>query len=159
MAVAVVRIDTGKTHGWQVRIGPSVGYRSKLFSDSIYKGTRKAKAAAMAWIEEQGLEYRPDRHGPRGITIRSNTSGVTGVYRTVYRRNGREYPCWAAHYSVGPDGKRTHRAKRFYFGRSRSEPEAFELAVSFRRGWEDAYRSGGSQAIRRFFKEWAKTKR
>jgi len=41
---AVVRIDTGGTHGYQARIGGSVGYESKLFSDKKWGGKRKAKA-------------------------------------------------------------------------------------------------------------------
>ncbi|MFP4115069.1 MAG: hypothetical protein ACOC2Y_09485 [Spirochaetota bacterium] len=151
---AVVRIDTGGTHGYQARIGGSVGYESKLFSDKKWGGKRKAKAAAIAWLEERGDRYAPRRFGPKkGIQV-NNMSGTPGVHQSQLTRNGNVSRYWAAHYSIGPNGRRTHRSKRFYFGTKRTEDEARALAVEFRTGWVDAFEQDGVNGVKRFFKEW-----
>jgi len=94
----------------------------------------------------------PDR------TCRANTSGRTGVYRGEHTRqlaNGvQQVRYYAASYTIGPDGRRTKRSKKFYFGTERTEDEALDLAIEFREGWEDAYLSGGATAVKRFFKSW-----
>lgn len=151
---AVVRIDTGGTHGYQARIGGSVGYESKLFSDKKWGGKRKAKAAAIAWLEERGDRYAPRRFGPKkGIQV-NNMSGTPGVHQSQLTRNGNVSRYWAAHYSIGPNGKRTHRSKRFYFGTKRTEDEARALAEEFRTGWVAAFEKNGVDGVKQFFKEW-----
>lgn len=151
---AVVRIDTGGTHGYQARIGGSVGYESKLFSDKKWGGKRKAKAAAIAWLEERGDRYAPRRFGPKkGIQV-NNVSGTPGVHQSQLTRNGNVSRYWAAHYSIGPNGKRTHRSKRFYFGVKRTEEEARALAEEFRTGWVQAFEENGIDGVKKFFKEW-----
>lgn len=152
---AVVRIDTGGTHGYQARIGGSVGYESKLFSDKKWGGKRKAKTAAIAWLEERGDRYAPRRFGPKkGIQI-NNMSGTPGVHQSQLTRNGNVSRYWAAHYSIGPNGKRTHRSKRFYFGAKRTEEEARALADEFRTSWVAAFEHDGVDGVKRFFREWA----
>ena len=151
---AVVRIDTGGTHGYQARIGGSVGYESKLFSDKKWGGKRKAKAAAIEWLEERGDRYAPRRFGPKkGIQV-NNVSGTPGVHQSQLTRNGNVSRYWAAHYSIGPNGRRTHRSKRFYFGTKRTEEEARSLAEEFRTGWVNAFESDGTNGVKAFFKEW-----
>ena len=151
---AVVRIDTGGTHGYQARIGGSVGYESKLFSDKKWGGKRKAKAAAIEWLEERGDRYAPRRFGPKkGIQV-NNVSGTPGVHQSQLTRNGNVSRYWAAHYSIGPNGRRTHRSKRFYFGTKRTDAEARALAEEFRTGWVDAFEAGGTDGVKQFFREW-----
>ncbi|MFW5788421.1 MAG: hypothetical protein ACOCW3_00655 [Spirochaetota bacterium] len=151
---AVVRIDTGGTHGYQARIGGSVGYESKLFSDKKWGGKRKAKAAAIAWLEERGDRYAPRRFGPKkGIQV-NNVSGTPGVHQSQLTRNGNVSRYWAAHYSIGPNGRRTHRSKRFYYGTKRTEAEARALAEEFRTGWVEAFERDGVNGVKQFFREW-----
>lgn len=151
---AVVRIDTGGTHGYQARIGGSVGYESKLFSDKKCGGKRKAKAAAIAWLEERGDRYAPRRFGPKkGIQV-NNVSGTPGVHQSQLTRNGNVSRYWAAHYSIGPNGRRTHRSKRFYFGTKRTEAQARALAEEFRTGWVAAFERDGINGVKQFFREW-----
>jgi len=151
---AVVRIDTGGTHGYQARIGGSVGYESKLFSDKKWGGKRKAKAAAIEWLEERGDRYAPRRFGPKkGIQV-NNVSGTPGVHQSQLTRNGNVSRYWAAHYSIGPNGRRTHRSKRFYYGTKRTEAEARTLAEEFRTGWVEAFERNGVNGVKQFFREW-----
>ena len=151
---AVVRIDTGGTHGYQARIGGSVGYESKLFSDKKWGGKRKAKAAAIEWLEERGDRYAPRRFGPKkGIQV-NNVSGTPGVHQSQLTRNGNVSRYWAAHYSIGPNGRRTHRSKRFYYGTKRTEAEARALAEEFRTGWVEAFERNGVNGVKQFFREW-----
>jgi hypothetical protein len=42
----IKRIDSTKTHGWQVHVRRGGVLRTKLFSDRVYKGKRKALAEA-----------------------------------------------------------------------------------------------------------------
>ena len=151
---AIVRIDAGGTHGYQARIGGSVGYESKLFSDRKCGGKRKAKAAAIEWLEERGDRWAPRQFGPKKTIQINNMSGTPGVHRSRLIRDGATSEYWAAHYSVGPNGKRTHRSKRFYFGTKRTSDEAKALAVEFRTRWVHAYENGGPDAIKQFFKDW-----
>lgn len=173
MLAHLVRIDSNKTHGWQVRFSASPddsGYHSKLFSDRGLGGKRRAKSAASEYLnqllEDEGIEEFPigRKQGlmfpeDRERTSAHNSSGRTGVYRSQATRTlpsgtriVQHY--WAASYTVGPDGRKKRGSKSFYFGTVRTEDEAHELALRFRVGWEEAYLDGGARAVRRFFKEW-----
>ena len=94
MLAHIVRIDAGKTHGWQVRYNgsheTSTSYSSKLFSDGVHGGKRKARKLAVEFLKE-ALENagirEPIPSGRRtGMkfpeapqrTSRANISGLTG---------------------------------------------------------------------------------
>ncbi|MFW5884513.1 MAG: hypothetical protein ACOCVW_03435, partial [bacterium] len=131
-----------------------MGYESKLFSDKKWGGKRKAKAAAIAWLEERGDRYAPRRFGPKkGVQV-NNVSGTPGVHQSQLTRNGNVSRYWAAHYSIGPNGRRTHRSKRFYYGTKRTEEEARALAEEFRTGWVEAFERDGVNGVKQFFREW-----
>jgi hypothetical protein len=56
----IVRVRSASTKGWQVRlpfgkVNPktkSRRFRSRLFSDSVYGGSKKAKRAAERWLRK-----------------------------------------------------------------------------------------------------------
>jgi hypothetical protein len=56
----IVRVRSASTKGWQARlpfgkVNPetkSRRFRSKLFSDSVYGGSKKARAAAERWLRK-----------------------------------------------------------------------------------------------------------
>jgi len=62
----VFRIDTGRTHGWQVRITRNGERHTKLFSDSVHGGKEEAYEAAVEHRNEKlaALPDLPD--GPAG---------------------------------------------------------------------------------------------
>lgn len=167
----IVRLESGSTRGWQVRLNlgneASNRYESRLFSDRPCGGKRKAKAQAEAYLrevlDEQGIDFVPSGRR-RGMMfaedperrLSSNRSGRTGVYRGEHARrraSGTQMVrYYAASYAIGPDGRRTNRAKRFSFGAERSEEEARSLAIEFREEWERAYLEGGVRGVKAFFK-------
>lgn len=174
MLAHIVRIESGSTRGWQVRLNldddASKRYESRLFSDKPCGGKRRAKAQAEAYLRE-ALEERSIAFVPTGRRrgmmfaenperrLRSNSSGRTGVYRGEHERRRstgtQVVRYYAASYAIGPDGKRTNRAKRFHFGTERSEEEARALAVEFREQWERAFLEGGVRGVKAFFKAWS----
>ncbi len=154
---AVVRNE--KLKGYQARIGKARGYRSRFFSDKKSGGKRKAKQLALDWLDEQGEPYTgPRKVGPRREPQTNSSTGVNGVYHTVERKqNGTELPYYAAAYTIGPTGRMALRHKRFGYGpTTRSVSEAFELACSFRREYEEAYAAKGVRGVKEFWKRWAK---
>ena len=42
----IVRIDTGKTHGWEIKIKRRGNWTCEMFSDNTYGGSEQALAAA-----------------------------------------------------------------------------------------------------------------
>lgn len=48
----IKRIDSTKTHGWQVHVRRGGELRTKLFSDRVYKGKNKALTAAKEYRDE-----------------------------------------------------------------------------------------------------------
>ncbi len=159
---SIVRIDQPKddsdkgTHGWQVRASTDTPkkYHSKLFSDSKHGGDQSALEAAQAYLKEYRAKnpYIP-RHGFRSGTQANNTSGVIGVYRTYhyYRHDEKKIPryYWEAFCPIGPDGQRNRWGKRFYV-HTHGEEKAKELAIEFRKNWEEAAREG-EEALKEFF--------
>ena len=90
---------------------------------------------------------------PRQKRQINNVSGVNGVYKSNTKsKDGKNRYFWAAHYTIGPDGKRTRGSRRFYFGpNSRSEREAHEQAVRWRKRYEEAWEDGGKQGVMQFW--------
>lgn len=173
MLAHIVRLESGSTRGWQVRLnltdGASNRYESRLFSDKPCGGKRKAKLQAEEYLrkalKKRGIAPLPPgrRRGmmfmenPKRV-LSSNSSGRTGVYRGEHTRrlaNGTQMVrYYAASYAIGPDGKRTNRSKRFYYGTERTEREAQALAMRFREQWEKAFLRDGTRGVRAFFKSW-----
>ena len=55
----IKRIDSTKTHGWQVHVRRGGVLRTKLFSDRVYKGKRKALAEAKRYRDSLLAEMAP----------------------------------------------------------------------------------------------------
>jgi hypothetical protein len=88
----IKRIDSTKTHGWQVHVRRGGRLRTKLFSDRIYKGKTKALAAAKKYrdelVDEMAKFAKPLWRIKR--TPRTNT-GELGVSKTHYtNRSGKK---------------------------------------------------------------------
>ncbi|MCG3208604.1 MAG: hypothetical protein FOGNACKC_02215 [Anaerolineae bacterium] len=148
----------GATHGWQVRVGPKRGYHSALFSDSVFGGCEQARRAAEEYLE-QYLTERPkladaitkNRERPyhTGKLDRRNKSGVTGVARRFKRWKGGGGRYWTATFKnlAGRPASKSWRIEVL------GEQEARELAIEFRRGWEQAV-DQGRDALEKFFNQW-----
>jgi len=172
MQAHIVRIETGNTRAWQVRYNlaevATREYHSKAFYDSRCGGRKKARKAAEEYLADVlsragatltstgrriGLKY-PEN--PQRVQ-RHNLSGRNGVYRSEFvtrrARGEQEVRYWAASYTIGPDGQKTNRSRRFYIG-ERSEEDARRLATEFREGWEHAFLTGGNVGVKKFFRQW-----
>ncbi len=84
----IKRIDSTKTHGWQVHVRRGGRLSTKLFSDRVCKGKAKALKAAKEYrdglIEEMAKWEKPLWRIKR--TPRTNT-GELGVSQTTYSTN------------------------------------------------------------------------
>jgi len=169
---SIIRIDDPKddvkhgTHGWQVRVptGEPRKYHSKLFSDGVHGTKGKALVAAEEYLDTY-LKEHPEIYEivsrqsnvpyHRGRLLASNSSGVTGVYRTYgvpgwdKSKTHKQY-YWAAFCPKGPEGQKRWY-KRFYV-ETHGEQEARRLAIEFRQMWEEAVEQGG-EALEHFFEE------
>ncbi len=88
----IKRIDSTKTHGWQVHVRRGGRLRTKLFSDRIHKGKTKALTAAKKYrddlVDEMAKFAKPLWRIKR--TARTNT-GELGVSQTHYtNRSGKK---------------------------------------------------------------------
>ncbi|HEY85899.1 MAG TPA: AP2 domain-containing protein [Chloroflexi bacterium] len=166
---SIIRLDKPKnskkgTHGWQVRVGPHKGYHSKLFSDNVYGSKGKALVAAEEYLDDY-LKKNPEAdkeqwpHGfHEGDLFASNTSGVTGVFRTHdygrrdYKKETKQY-YWGAFYSINRYGNTKTKNHRKFYVYQHGEEEARRLAIEFREMWEEAAKQG-VEAVKRFFVEY-----
>lgn len=168
---SIIRIDSRRTHGWQARLDEGTSeYESKLFSDRKYGGNAEARAKALeflrAKLKARGVSYS---HGQRGVgprfkydsgaTQSTNTSGVNGVFHSFHlSKNGSVLQYWAAYYTIDVDGSSCRKYKRYFYGNKRTEKEAFGLAISFRSGYEKAFRESGIDGVQRFLATWDQLK-
>lgn len=72
----------------------------------------------------------------------NSLSGVNGVYKSLLHHSSNPNTVqefWAAFVPIGPNGGRY--IKKFYITSERSDEDAFEDAVVYRRGWEAAFKA------------------
>ena len=134
-AKGVIRIDSGSTHGWQVRVYRDGKTYSRLFSDRKHGGRVLAFEAAVAYRSELEDEVAALPAAPPTRRLirhnRSNTSGVIGISRTHKRdRRGIAHEVYAVSWNPEPGVARgtSFSIKRY------GEDTAFRLACQLR--WE-----------------------
>jgi|CXWL01.1.fsa_nt_gi hypothetical protein len=78
-----VDCDVRSTHAWQVHLNRNNQRSSKVFSDGVWGGKRKALAAARAWRDArlQPLAEYGHELWRRNVLRRNNRSGIVGVAR------------------------------------------------------------------------------
>ena len=143
----ISRIDSKHTHGWYVRVYANGGVlKSKLFSDRIFGGKKKAlenaikfrdhyqMVAALHKSKEPNSRRKPFYKKPP----KNNTSGVVGVNEVKTTMQGREVHYFQATWSE--EGKA--KSKKFYITSKRSREEAYEMAVDLRKSKEKMLESG-----------------
>ena len=165
---------SGATHGWQVRwreLGqPPRHYQSKLFSDGKYGGKEEAHQAALEFLKEvEEIQVSVERPPYAKVKSKRNRSGIIGVrwHRQRARQDRTRIELYAeAHINVRPypqderpirDDVPHYRpkpfSKRYRVGRF-GRQEAWELAVSFRKAYEQAADEGTVEAMNRFLENY-----
>lgn len=79
MSGHISRLEGRKARGWQVRIPPGQPrkYTSKMFSDKVFGGKQKAKAAAKEYLADHAVE---------GASPHYNYLSGRGVLKLVNRK-------------------------------------------------------------------------
>lgn len=130
----ISRIDTGATHGYQVRMRRRKKNFDKFFGDNKFGGKRKALDAAREFRNEIDQQYREYTRKERTrMKEPPPSSGITGVRletKTV-ESNGyiTTYSFWVAQWSPEPGVRKTRRFSVDKYG----DEGAFKKAVSTRK--------------------------
>lgn len=130
----ISRIDTGSTHGYQVRFMRRGYSYDQFFGDNAYGGKRKALQAAREFRDELEAEHpHYSRREVARIKSARNSSGTVGVHLTeeTDKRwpNQPTYLYWVAQWSPEPGVRKSRRFSVSKYG----EEEAYRLAVNARR--------------------------
>lgn len=125
------RIDSKRTHGFQVHIVRQGKKRTKMFSDSVYGAKDIAKEAAILYRDAL-IKKLPPSYTELGIqtSTRSNT-GYTGVSYTFGRSSGPEgkkLPC----FSVTTRSEQGKAVNRSIFIVDKGYKAALEEAIQIR---------------------------
>ncbi len=126
----ISRIDTADTHGYYARVYHNCRTYSKLFSDRVWGGKRKAMDAAIQWRQDEAkrIQKLAEKDPSYRKRARSNT-GVIGVSKTMKRnRNGTISPCYSVSWHPKPG---IHKCTSFSI-RRHGDKKAFKLACEFR---------------------------
>lgn len=129
----LTRIDHRDTHGWMMRLYHQGTTYTKLFSDGVYGGAKKALKAARKYRKQLGkalgIESLSKRRRTRRVSAQNLTTGIVGVYRGASKsKNGKERHYYAASWNPEPNKVKTKSFSIAKYG----EEEAFRLAVEYR---------------------------
>lgn len=130
----ITRIDTGATHGYQLRFQRRGKVVDKFYSDSIHGGKNKALAAAKKHRDQ--LEKDNPRYSRKEMAQKvssKNTSGVVGVRlaeeKSVVGEWEYTYYFWVAQWSPKPGVRKTKRFSVNKYG----DEKAYKMAVAARK--------------------------
>ena len=130
----ITRIDSGSTHGWQVKANKNGKSYSKLFSDLKCGGKGKAQQAARDFRDKlyEKLAQTPTEPRGRRIVYRDvrNTTGVLGVSRTALKSPSGKI---SERYSVSWSPALGVQKSTSFSIRKYGEVKAFKLAMAHRR--------------------------
>jgi len=135
---SVTRVDSrsGKTHAWWVRVAFQGQMHSKMFSDSLHGGRRKALDAAVKWRNKTERELGKPRTERTVIALSPrNRTGVPGIRRTLkpMTRDGRKKgPVYEVVWQAAPG--ELHRTCVSIT--KHGEAQAFRLAYRLRKAKE-----------------------
>lgn len=124
--------EARRTRAWLVRVQRNSKIISKMFSDGVHGGKRKALQAAISFREQvlagvPNCEYQMRR---RNVVRRNNKSGISGVGRyEVQSDSGHIRSYWLARWD---DERGMCRLRKFSVGRY-GERKAKQLAIAERR--------------------------
>lgn len=127
----ITRIDHRNTHGWNVRIVKDGTTHSRLFSDGVHGGKRKALIAARSYRDARHMKlFRRPVSERREIRQRNarNSTGVVGVALSVRRRASGTYEYYVATWCP----RKGHQARRAFSVNIYGRREAFRRARAFR---------------------------
>jgi hypothetical protein len=111
----ISRVDSGRTHGWLVRLQRDGEITSKLFSDRVHGGRGGSYQAALAWRDRQRERLGPTPRGDASHLLspearRRNRqvltrTGVTGIGFQLRPYRGGRVPYVTA-YWIDEEGRR-----------------------------------------------------
>lgn len=132
----ITRMDYDSCRGWWVRL--QTDGVSKLFSDSRYGGTLKAKLAAIAYRDAE--VQRVGRLLRKKISLRDkrNKTGVVGISYRRYKRWSRHLdylngPYWIEEFVVKFTDRHGEHRNRSFSIKKHGRDRAFRLAKAARR--------------------------
>ncbi len=107
--MSIQQINSGSTHGYQVRVGPRHASMTKFFAVRKYGGARKALAQARAAEIELRKVAEPTtpRKGPRVTAQSNNTSGLIGIRPRYVMFSEHPYLYFTASWSSNGKAKST----------------------------------------------------
>lgn len=137
----ITRIDHKNTHGWNVRIVKDGDTHSRLFSDGVHGGKRKALDAARSFRDKLHLKLfkRPvsERREIRYSNAR-NSTGVVGVSLSIRQRGSGVYEYYVATWCP----RKGRQARKAFSVSMYGRRKAFRMACDFRRSKENEILSG-----------------
>jgi hypothetical protein len=126
----VRRIDSQKSHGYQVHVQRNGKVITKHFADSRYPSPAQARKAAMAFRDQVLAEVPPPANQRGYRTVAHSNTGEVGLSLTyMSRRSGEKKPYITASASISP-GKMVGR-------KFSVERLGYEAAIAAAKAWRE----------------------
>jgi hypothetical protein len=129
----ISRAESKRSRGWLVRLYRDGNIYSKFFSDSRYRGKRKAFEVALKHLHSLEQQFPREKLPFRTTPLRRSKTGINGVCLTYHRdRTGAKLRCYSVHYRL--NGRPYN--KRFYLHWYEDPGFALKEAAAFRKEME-----------------------